>query len=45
MGNFLENFIPNFPPKNRQIFLDEIFIYIFLKYTFIYYLQASMCIF
>ena len=28
MGNFLENYIQNFPPKNHQIF-DDFFIYIF----------------
>ena len=25
MGNFLENYIQNFPQKNHEKFLDEIF--------------------
>ena len=31
MGNFLENFIQKFPPKNHQKILDEIFYLYFLN--------------
>ena len=45
MGNFLENCIQNFPPKNHQKFLDEIFLFIFLELTLIYYLQVGISFF
>ena len=51
MGNFLGNFIQNFPPKNHQKFLDEIFYlyfsnnpwYIIYKLAYLFLIIFSLC--
>ena len=51
MGNFLENFIQNFPPKNHQNFLDEI-VYLYFwnkpwytiyKLAYLFLIIFSLC--